>query len=255
MKRWFRKLKRPLRWGLLVGLGLPFLGWLFLPWPVAWKWRDPERTSFMKYRMEQAAEKGESLEIRHDWVPLAQMAPEIARAVILAEDQRFRQHGGVDWIALGEELDYDGEPPFSWTSPSDLAAVFRAVRRGWVERSEVKGRSTLTLQLAKNLYFTPERSLRRKVGEFVVARRLEWILDKDRILELYLNTAEFGPGIFGVEAASRAYFGVGASRLDRAQAATLAAILPHPLSSNPVTSPGEMAWRRDRILGMMGGGG
>lgn len=253
MKRSFRMLKRLLRWGLGLAAVLPLFAWLVLPWPIAWKWRDPELTSFMKYRIEQAAEKGETLEIRHDWVPLAQMAAEIPRAVILAEDQRFRQHAGVDWIALGEELDYDGDPPFSFTSLPDWAAVLRAARRGWRQRDEVKGRSTLTQQLAKNLYFTPERSLRRKVGEFVVAGRLEWFLDKDRILELYLNTAEFGPGIFGVEAASRAYFGVGSSRLDRTQAATLAAILPHPLTSNPVTSPGEMAWRRDRILGMMGG--
>lgn len=237
---------------LAVGLGLPFIAWLLLPWPIALKWNDPSRTSFMKYRIEQAAEKGEPLELRHDWVSLAQMSPEIPRAVILAEDQRFRTHGGVDWEALGEELDYDGEAPFSWVSPGDWSAVVRAARRGWSERDEVKGRSTLTQQLAKNLYFTPERSLRRKVGEFVVAGRLEWFLDKDRILEVYLNTAEFGPGIFGVEAASRAYFGVGASRLDRFQAATLAATLPHPLSSNPSTSPGEMTWRRDRILGMMG---
>jgi monofunctional biosynthetic peptidoglycan transglycosylase len=174
--------------------------------------------------------------------------------VILAEDQRFRQHRGVDWAAIAEEVGYDGEPPFSWTHPSDVAALVRAVRRGLSERDDIKGRSTLTQQLAKNLYFTPERSLRRKAGEFVVAQRLEWFLDKDRILEIYLNTAEFGPGIFGVEAASRAYFGVGASRLDRRQAATLAATLPHPLTSNPNRAPREMEWRRDRILGMMGGG-
>lgn len=253
MTRRKRTLTRIVLRVLAVVVGLPFIAWLLLPWPIALKWNDPERTSFMKYRIEQAAEKGEEFTIRHDWIPLAQMAPEIPRAVILAEDQRFRLHDGVDWEALGDELGYDGEPPFSWFSPSDWAAVARAARRGWSERAEVKGRSTLTQQLAKNLYFTPERSLRRKVGEFVVAQRLEWFLDKDRILEVYLNTAEFGPGIFGVEAASRAYFGVGASRLDRWQAATLAATLPHPLTSNPSTAPAEMAWRRDRILGMMGG--
>ncbi len=254
MKRSLGGLKRFVRWGLVLGIGLPLLGWLLLPWPVSWKWRDPDRTSFMKYRTAQAAEKGEEFSLRYDWIPLAQMSPDIPRAVILAEDQRFRQHRGVDWTAIAEEVGYDGEPPFSWAQPSDLAALARAISRGWSERDEIKGRSTLTQQLAKNLYFTPARSLRRKVGEFVVAQRLEWFLDKDRILELYLNTAEFGPGIFGVEAASRAYFGVGASRLDRRQAATLAATLPHPLSSNPRLSPGEMAWRRDRILGMMGGG-
>ena len=207
----------------------------------------------MEYRAAQAADQGAEYSIAFDWVPLARMSPDIPRAVIAAEDQRFRLHSGVDWQALADELDYDGEPPFSWAHPSDWAAVARAVRRGLRDRDEVKGRSTLTQQLAKNLYFTPRRSLRRKVGEFVVARRLESFLDKDRILELYLNTAEFGPGIFGVEAASRHYFGIAASRVDRYQAATLAAILPHPLTSNPDLNPREMAWRRDRILGLMGG--
>ena len=253
MKRWAGRFKRVLRWGLVIGIGVPMLAWLLLPWPLSWRWRDPERTSFMKYRIERAAEQGADLDIDYDWVPLARMSPEIPRAVILAEDQRFRLHEGVDWEAVAEEVGYDGEPPFSWTHPSDWAAVARAVVRGFRDRGEIKGRSTLTQQLAKNLYFTPERTLRRKAGEFVVARRLERFLDKDRILELYLNTAEFGPGIFGVEAASRHYFGVGSSRLDRRQAATLAAILPHPLTSNPERNPGEMAWRRDRILGLMGG--
>ncbi len=253
MKRWIGKLKRPAKWLVAVGIGLPLVGWLVMPWPLSFKWRDPERTSFMKYRIAAAAKQGEALEIHYDWVPLAQMAADIPRAVIMAEDQRFRQHGGVDWQAIADEVDYDGEPPFSWFSAADLGALFRAVKGGLSQRDEIKGRSTLTQQLAKNLYFTPERSLRRKAGEFIVAQRLEWFLDKDRILELYLNTAEFGPGIFGVEAASRAYFGIGASRLNRYQAATLAATLPHPLTSNPVRSPAQMSWRRDRILGMMGG--
>ncbi len=252
MKRRNCTFRRIVIGALVVGIGLPLLGWLLLPWPIALKWSDPDTTSFMKYRIEEAARKGEEVEIRHEWVPLARMAPELSRAVILAEDQRFHTHSGVDWLALAEELEYDGGVPFSWFSPADWAAALRAARRGWDQRTEVKGRSTIAQQLAKNLYFTPERSLRRKVGEFVVAQRLEWFLDKDRILELYLNTVELGPGIFGVEAASRHYFGVGASRLDRWQAATLAATLPHPLTSNPTRSPAQMEWRRDRILGMMG---
>ena len=118
---------------------------------------------------------------------------------------------------------------------------------------EIKGRSTLTQQLAKNLYFTPERSLTRKAGEFVVASRLERFLGKDRILELYLNTAELGPGIFGVGAAARVYFGVPAQRLTRIQSASLAATLPHPLTSNPKTRPARMAWRRDLIMARLAG--
>ncbi|MGD8321421.1 MAG: biosynthetic peptidoglycan transglycosylase, partial [Gemmatimonadota bacterium] len=130
-----------------------------------------------------------------------------------------------------------------------------AVRYLLRHRSELKGRSTITQQLAKNLFFTPERSLVRKVEELVVARRLERSLSKDRILELYLNTAELGPGIFGVDAAARAYFGVGVQRLDRTECASLAATLPHPLTSNPAHRPGRMAWRRNLILQRLAGRG
>lgn len=232
-----------------------FLVWLFLPWPITLRWRDPGTTPLMRERVREAAERGELLEIRHSRVPLARVSPSVMRAVVTAEDGRFHEHGGIDWEALAEELEYDGEPPFSVFDPDDLAALARAARHAVTNRDEVRGRSTITQQLAKNLYFTPERSLLRKVGELFVAQRLEWFLDKDRILELYLNTVELGPGIFGVEAAARHYFGVGASDLSRYQAATLAATLPHPLTSNPERNPGRMAWRRDLILRYMDGGG
>ncbi|MDH5589315.1 MAG: transglycosylase domain-containing protein, partial [Gemmatimonadota bacterium] len=113
---------------------------------------------------------------------------------------------------------------------------------------ELRGRSTITQQLAKNLYYGTRRSFLRKVTELVVARRLERRLGKDRILELYLNVAEWGPGIFGADAAAHAYFGVSAASLTLDQAATLAATLPHPLTSNPARRPGRMLWRRDLIL-------
>jgi monofunctional biosynthetic peptidoglycan transglycosylase len=175
----------------------------------------------------------------------------MARAVILAEDGRFLEHGGVDWEALADEVRYDGEPPFSWLSPADLRALVRAARYYRSNRDGIRGRSTITQQLAKNLYFTPERSLTRKVGELVVAKRLEWFLSKDRILELYLNTVELGPGLFGVGAAARVYFGTSAADLSMGQAAALAGTLPHPLTSNPAYRPAQMAWRRDIIIGRM----
>ena len=241
-------------WGPPAALALALLAFLTLPWPVRFLWSDPGTTSFMRYRAWEARLRGEPLELRHEWVPLENISKHLVRAVVLAEDGRFREHGGVDWLALAEEVRYDGAPPFSLLDPGDLGALGRAARYYWGHRDEVRGRSTITQQLAKNLYFTPDRSLTRKAGELVVAKRLEWFLSKDRILELYLNTVELGPGIFGAEAAARAYFGTSADALTPYQAASLAATLPHPLTSNPERRPGRMAWRRGLILARMAGG-
>jgi monofunctional biosynthetic peptidoglycan transglycosylase len=233
---------------LLALLATPLVVWVSLPWPVQYRWTEPAATAVMRYRVEQARDQGEALALRQDWVPLSQISTQMVRAVLASEDGRFREHNGIDWIALGEELRYRGEEPFSVTDKADLLALAGAGRYYLAHRSEVKGRSTITQQLAKNLYFTPERSLARKAAEFVVARRLEKFLGKDRILEVYLNTAEFGPGLFGVEAAAQEYFELPASRLTTFQAASLAATLPHPLTSNPKYRPSRMAWRRDLIL-------
>ncbi|MGD2044987.1 MAG: biosynthetic peptidoglycan transglycosylase, partial [Gemmatimonadota bacterium] len=133
-------------------------------------------------------------------------------------------------------------------SASDLDALRKAIGYAWTNKDEIRGRSTLTQQLAKNLYFGTERTFTRKALELVVAGRLERRLGKERILEIYLNTAEWGPGIFGAEAAARHYFGRSASALTLEQAATLAATLPHPLTSNPEHRPSRMLWRRDMLL-------
>jgi monofunctional glycosyltransferase len=187
-------------------------------------------------------------------VPLDELPEVLVRAVLVAEDDRFREHGGVDWEALAEEARYGGPlPPRPWVA-EDRAALMDAVRHVRENRDAVRGRSTLTQQLARNLYLSEDRSLIRKGQEFILARRLEFFLPKDRILELYLNVVEFGPGIFGVEAASQAYFDRSAREVTAYQAASLAGTLPHPLTSNPATSPGRMAWRRERILARLGGG-
>ncbi len=231
----------------------PVVVLLGLPVPWALRWTAPPRTSFMIHRAREARRQGSDLEIRQEWVPLSDIPEHLVRAVLVAEDDRFRLHHGIDWRALGEEVHYAGADTFSWRSREDRAALAGALRWGVRHRSELKGRSTLTQQLAKNLYFTPDRSLMRKAAELVVALRLERLLDKDRILELYLNTVELGPGIFGVGAAARIYFGVPASRLSPFQAASLAGTLPHPLTSNPSHRPGRMAWRRDLILARLAG--
>ncbi len=138
-----------------------------------------------------------------------------------------RSHGGV--LTTGGRL---------WAALSYLRA----------HRGQIKGRSTLTQQLAKNLYFTPDRSFVRKLNEAVVAKRLEFFLSKERILEIYLNVVEWGPGIFGAEAAAQTYFDRDAGDLTLDHAAALAATLPHPLTSNPSFRPAQMAWRRALLL-------
>jgi monofunctional biosynthetic peptidoglycan transglycosylase len=146
--------------------------------------------------------------------------------IIIAEDSRFKTHHGIDFIELRDALAAGGH----------------------------RGASTITQQLAKNLYLSPSRSLFRKLKEAVTAVRLELALSKDRIMELYLSTSEWGPGVWGAPAASVAYFGVPPSRLSNAQAAALAATLPQPRASNPTYRPARMLARRDLILARYYGG-
>ncbi len=224
------------------------IGCVVVPYPWGLYVRNPGRTALMEQRMSEALGEGDTLEIVQQWAPLTEISGSLVRAVIVAEDHRFREHGGIDWRSLAEEVRWTGADGFSWLSPSDLRALAGAVAYVWSHRHELRGRSTITQQLAKNLYFGTDRSLMRKAMELVVARRLERELSKDRILELYLNVVEWGPGLFGAEAAARTYFGRPASTLTLEEAAALAATLPHPLTSNPDRSPRRMLWRRDLIL-------
>jgi monofunctional biosynthetic peptidoglycan transglycosylase len=230
---------------LAIGLAL----WFFaIPYPWTLRSRNPERTALMEQRAEEARPGGVPFEVRQSWRTLDQIAPTLVRAVLVAEDYRFRQHAGVDWVSLAEEVRWTGDADFSWRRPADVVALRRAVGYAWANRDDLRGRSTITQQLAKNLYFGTDRTLTRKALELVVAGRLERRLGKDRILELYLNTAEWGPGIFGAEAAARAYFDRSAASLSLDQAAALAGTLPHPLTSNPAYRPSRMLWRKDLIL-------
>jgi len=240
---------------LVLVPGVALLLWfVWIPWPRDLDTTHPERTALMEQRLQEARRVGDTLAFRQEWVYLQQISPHLVRAVLHAEDQRFREHAGIDWPALADEVHWQGGGTFSWKSSSDLRALFEALRYAWAHREEIRGRSTLTQQLAKNLYFGTDRSLARKAREFIVTHRLERALHKDRILELYLNVAEWGPGIFGAEAASREYFGKGAGDLTLSEAAALAGTLPHPLTSNPSRSPAQMRWRQARILEALGGG-
>jgi monofunctional glycosyltransferase len=233
---------------------LPALVWLVHPWPLPLRWKNPGTTAFMEARLQQARSTGDSLVLVQEWVPLTELPTVLVRAVLVAEDDRFREHAGVDWVGLAEEVRYRGPIPPDLRNPEHRAALAAAWNYVRENRDQVRGRSTLTQQLARNLYLSEDRSFVRKGQEFLLARRLEFFLDKDRILELYLNVAEFGPGIFGVEAAARTYFQRSARDLTLYQAASLAGTLPHPLTSNPAHRPSRMAWRRDRILQRLGGG-
>ncbi|HEY3170718.1 MAG TPA: monofunctional biosynthetic peptidoglycan transglycosylase [Thermoanaerobaculia bacterium] len=208
-----------------AGLGL-FLATLPDVRPLAK--RFPPTTAFMERRRESLARSGVST--RLDWRPVAisRISPALQRAVVAAEDARFWEHDGVDWIA-----------------------VKTAVLHDWDRGRISHGGSTITQQLAKNLYLSPARTPWRKLREWAIARRLEKELSKRRILELYLNVVEFGPRTYGAEAAARRYFGKPAIALAPSEAATLAAMIPSPRIYDPMRHPGRVERRARRIRGWM----
>lgn len=170
-----------------------------------WTRHAPAGTAFMERRLEELREEDPRARLQYRWAPYARISTELKRAVIAAEDARFLDHDGFDWEAIQK-------------------AIERNERRGRV----VAGGSTISQQLAKNLFLSGERSWLRKGREAVLTTMLEYAMDKRRILELYLNFAEWGEGVFGAEAAARHHFGASAGQLNAAQAAWLAAILPSP---------------------------
>jgi monofunctional glycosyltransferase len=179
----------------------------------------------MERRQRDLRREGKSAALEYRPVPLSQISPLLRRAVVAAEDARFYEHGGVDW-----------------------AAVREAAGKNIEQRRLGVGGSTLTQQLAKNLYLSPARTPWRKLRELAIAKRLEERLGKKRILELYLNVIEFGPRTYGAEAASIRYFGKRASALTAREAATLAAIIPSPRVYDPIRHPARVERRANRIL-------
>jgi len=226
---------RRLRWRRIAGgAALAVALWLFGVWPPPVWWRShwPHCTAMMR---EHAAAGVVCPAYRT--THLDQVSPLLQRMVIIGEDSRFRTHHGIDPIEIADALQLQR----GMGLPGTVAAV-------WRRRDRLRGASTLTQQLAKNLYLSPSRNPLRKLKEAVTALRLDLVLPKDRILELYLDLVEWGPGVWGADAASRTYFGVAPGALDEWQAAELAATLPHPLTSNPFLRPDRMLARRDLIL-------
>jgi monofunctional glycosyltransferase len=244
--RWVGHLLRALGYATAA-----FVFWLLAVWPPpSWyRLRFPEETAFMAMRR-RAASAG--TEHRYQPVALERIASSMHDAVIVAEDQRFYQHDGIDFQAIREAMGYRRDS-FAWAEPADRAELQRALGSAWSRRERMRGASTITQQLAKNLYLSPSRNPLRKLKEAVTAYRLEAALSKRRILELYLNVVELGPEVWGVEAASRAYFRRSASGLSAEQGALLAATLPSPLRANPGLRPGRIRWRQDLILRRMRG--
>jgi len=188
----------------------------------------PGKTSFMEYRERQWQREGVKRQIRQQWVPLARISPYAVKAVIIAEDDKFWDHEGFDFEAIQKAIEKD-------------------IKRGKFRT----GGSTISQQLAKNLYLTPARNPLRKLKEAVLTWRLERNLSKRRIIEIYLNIAEWGDGLFGIEAASHQYFAKSAADLTAQEAARLAVVLPSPLRHHPVRGGRYVENRAEAIYRIM----
>jgi monofunctional biosynthetic peptidoglycan transglycosylase len=193
---------------------------------------NPETTAFMEIRAREAAQAGKARKRVQQWIRYRRISPNLTRAVLVAEDSAFWQHDGLDYHELQKSVELD-----------------------WARGRLVRGASTITQQLAKNLYLSPSRTPLRKLRELIIARRLEVELKKARILELYLNVIEWGDGIYGAEAAARTYFGTSASSLSVDEAALLAGAIVNPRVLTPARPSARLLRRQRIILRRMGATG
>ena len=194
--------------------------------------KSPQRTRLMDQRAEEAKKKGRKARVTQSWIPLSRVSRHLIHAVLSSEDQNFFGHGGVDWKAIEESIE-------------------KNVEKGTFAR----GGSTITQQLAKNLYFGTHKTLGRKARELVVTRWMEADLSKARILALYLNLIEWGDGVYGAAAAARHWYGKPASDLSPTEAAGLAAMIPNPRRLNPRVSALRHERATRRVLWLMGQAG
>ncbi len=214
---------------LIVAAILGYVGFYFIfPDIAKLKKENPKKTSFMEFREKEGREKGRPLQIKTHWVPLSRISPYLIKAVIIAEDDKFWSHEGFDFEAIQKAMEKD------------------------IKTRKFKvGGSTISQQLAKNLYLTPSKSLLRKGKESIITWRIEKTLSKKRIIEIYLNVVEWGEGIFGIEAAARHYFGKPAATLGPEEAARLAVILPNPRKLSPIGNSRYVAKRAGMIQNIM----
>ena len=209
--------------GLFLALQLSFLARVW--W---WKDHNPQMTAFMQSSLERLRAKKPEAKLRHAWVPYERISAHLKRAVIAAEDSRFIEHEGFDWEAIEK-------------------AIEKNRRKGRV----VAGASTISQQLAKNLFLSADRTPWRKGQEAIITVMIEQVMSKRRILEVYLNVIEWGDGVFGAEAAARYHFGVPAAQLSPEQAARLAAMVPSPRRYGPGHNTAYLQRRTATILARM----
>ena len=211
----------------LIGLVLVQF-WFFLH---IWYWVDhnPASTAFMDARLERLREKSPHVKLEYQWTPYARISVNLKRAIVAAEDAKFLDHEGFDW-----------------------EGIQKAYERNRQKGKVVAGGSTISQQLAKNLFLSGERTWWRKAQEAAITVMLETVMTKRRILEIYLNVIEWGNGVFGAEAAAQYHFGIPAGELSAAQAAQLAAMVPSPRRYKPGTETPYLAKRTEIILSRMG---
>lgn len=211
---------------MLAALVFAFIAYVYITLPDvrALGATNPKTTAFMQLREREAASQGRQLRHYQVWVPYTRISQNLKRAVLVAEDDAFWQHEGIDMEQLKISIRSD-------------------IEKG----KAIRGGSTITQQLAKNLYLSPSRDPVRKLRELIIARRLEAELSKARILEIYLNVIEWGDGIWGAEAAARSYFGTSAASLSAPQAAMLAGAIINPRLYSPA-HPNARLLRRQRII-------
>ncbi len=202
MRRIFQITKRLCRWTVL--LIVAYQVWIFAN-VVWWKWNPPLNTRFMSIRLDELQEKNAKARLQYEWVDYENISPQLKRAVIAAEDGKFLQHHGFDWSGIEN-------------------AIAKNQRRG----KRVAGGSTISQQLAKNLFLSPSKSYIRKVQEAVITLMIESCWDKRRILEVYLNVVEWGEGTFGAQAAAKRHYQTTAAHLSAQQAARMVVMLPNP---------------------------
>jgi len=222
-------LRRGLAAAAAVVFALVAYAYLTLPDVRVLATTNPTTTAFMTLREAEAAREGRPLRHLQRWVRYNRISKNLQRAVIVAEDSRFFEHEGLDMEEIRKSIEIN-------------------IERG----AAIRGASTITQQLAKNLYLSPSKNPIRKLRELIITRRLEAALSKARILEIYLNVIEWGDGVWGAEAASRTYFGVSASSLSREQAALLAGAIINPRVLNPGRPNRRLLARQRIILGRMG---
>ncbi len=199
-------LGRWLKRGLLLVFGL-FLLWQLwlLGWVLFWGWFNPGTTRFMEIRLAELRQKVPNAQLQQQWVPYERISTHLKRAIIAAEDAKFVDHEGFDW-----------------------EGIQKAIEKNQKKGRFVAGGSTISQQLAKNLFLTPNKSYFRKAEEAIITLMLETLWSKRRILEVYLNVIEWGNGVFGAEAAARHYYRISAAQLAPDQAARLAGMVPNP---------------------------